>query len=56
VLYTLGPAGGLVGGWLGASIGLRATLWVTAVGFAVSLVPIYVSPIPSLRELPPAPD
>jgi MFS family permease len=56
VLYTLGPVGGLVGGALGASIGLRTTLWVTAVGFAVSLVPIYLSPIPSLRELPAAPD
>lgn len=56
VLYTLGPLGGLVAGALGASIGLRATLWVTAAGFAISLVPIYVSPIPSLRKLPSSPD
>jgi MFS family permease len=56
VLYTLGPLGGLAGGALGAAIGLRATLWVAATCFAISLVPIYASPIPSLRELPASPD
>jgi len=54
ILYTLGPLGGIVGGALGATIGLRATLLVAAVGFVLTLIPILVSPIPSLPELPPA--
>lgn len=54
ILYTLGPLGGIVGGILGATIGLRATLLVAAVGFVLTLIPILLSPIPSLRELPPA--
>lgn len=54
ILYTLGPLGGIVGGLLGATIGLRATLLVAAAGFVLTLVPILVSPIPSLRELPTA--
>jgi MFS family permease len=55
VLYTLGPLGGIVGGILGATIGLRNTLWVVAVGFALTLTPLLLSPIPTLRELPPPP-
>jgi hypothetical protein len=55
VLYTLGPLGGIAGGILGVEIGLRNTLWVVAAGFAFSLTPLLLSPIPSLRELPPPP-
>jgi MFS family permease len=55
VLYTLGPLGGIVGGLLGSTIGLRNTLWVAAVGFVFTLTPLIFSPIPSLRELPPPP-
>jgi MFS family permease len=53
VVYTLGPLGGIVGGVLGATIGLRNTLWVAAVGFALTLTPLLLSPIPSLKVLPP---
>jgi MFS family permease len=55
VLYTLGPLGGIVGGLLGGTIGLRNTLWVAAAGFALTLTPILLSPIPTLRELPQPP-
>ena len=55
VLYTGGSLGAITAGLLGATIGLRNTLWVAAVGFALSLTPLLLSPIPTLRELPPPP-
>jgi MFS family permease len=55
VLYTGGSLGALVAGLLGSTIGLRNTLWVAAVCFALTLTPIVLSPIASLRELPAPP-
>ena len=55
VLYTGGSLGAIAAGLLGSTIGLRNTLWVAAVGFALPLAPLLLSPIPPLRELPPPP-
>ncbi len=55
VLYTGGSLGAIAAGLLGSTIGLRSTLWVAAVGFALTLIPLLLSPIPTLRELPPPP-
>lgn len=55
VLYTGGALGAIAAGLLGSTIGLRNTLWVAAVGFALTLTPLLLSPIPTLRELPPPP-
>lgn len=55
VLYTGGSLGAIAAGLLGSTIGLRNTLWVAAVGFAITLTPLLLSPIPTLRELPPSP-
>jgi MFS family permease len=55
VLYTGGSLGAITAGLLGSTIGLRNTLWVAAVGFALTLIPLLLSPIPTLRELPPPP-
>ena len=55
VLYTGGALGAIAAGLLGSTIGLRNTLWVAAVGFALTLTPLLLSPIPALRELPPPP-
>ncbi|MGW5847592.1 MFS transporter [Streptomyces sp. NPDC055254] len=46
------PVGALLGGWLGDLIGLRATLFVTAAGFAVSLLLVAFSPVGRLTALP----
>jgi MFS family permease len=46
------PLGGLVGGLLGGLVGLKAALWLGAIGYAFSIVPILLSPIPRLRTLP----
>jgi MFS family permease len=55
VLYTGGSLGAIAAGLLGSTIGLRNTLWVAAVGFALTLIPLLLSPIPTLRELPAPP-
>jgi MFS family permease len=55
-LYGAIPLGALAGGFLGGAIGLRPTLLVAGVGFFVALLPIVLSPIPRLAELPPAAD
>jgi MFS family permease len=55
-LYGAIPLGALAGGFLGGAIGLRPTLFVAGAGFFVALLPIVLSPIPRLAELPPAAD
>jgi MFS family permease len=47
------PAGGLIGGTLAATLGLRTTLIVGAAISAVSFVPLLLSPARHLRELAP---
>jgi predicted MFS family arabinose efflux permease len=46
------PVGSLVGGALGGWIGLRPTLWVAAVGTALSSLPVVVSPLWRMRMMP----
>jgi MFS family permease len=46
------PLGSLTGGTLAATIGLRPTLFVGAIGAFSSVLPIALSPIRSLREFP----
>jgi hypothetical protein len=46
---------GLAAGGLGTVIGLHATLWVAAIGYAATVIPILASPVPRLRALPRGP-
>jgi hypothetical protein len=46
------PIGGFLGGALGAVFGLRATLWVSAVGQGAAFLWLLPSPIPKMREIP----
>lgn len=46
------PLGGVLGGVLGEAIGVRATLFVAAVGGSLAAVPVLLSPLPTMRELP----
>lgn len=48
------PIGALLGGILGARIGIRETLILTATGFCLSALWIAFSPIAKLREMPAA--
>jgi len=46
--------GAIVGGWLGATFGLRETILVGSAGIAVAALPLLFSPIRNLRALPTA--
>ena len=46
------PVGALVGGVLGGLIGLQATIWVGAIGAFLGFLPVLLSPVRSLREIP----
>jgi MFS family permease len=46
------PLGGLVGGALGSTVGVREALWIGAVGTALAFLPAFVSPLRRMRELP----
>jgi predicted MFS family arabinose efflux permease len=46
------PLGALVGGVLGDVIGIRATMWVGAIGVLLSPLPVLLSPLRKLRDLP----
>jgi MFS family permease len=56
VNYGVRPLGALLGGALGAAIGLRPTLWIAAAGTLTGVLWLLPSPLPGLRRLPdPAP-
>jgi MFS family permease len=46
------PLGSLAGGALASTIGLHGTLIVSAVGATLAILPIWFSPIRTLREIP----
>ena len=48
------PIGALIGGVLGGVIGLQATIWVGAIGSFVGFLPVLLSPVRSLKEIPPS--
>ena len=49
------PLGGLLGGGLGTLIGVRPTLWVASAGMALAFLPVFLSPLRGMRELPGVP-
>jgi MFS family permease len=52
VVWGVIPLGSLTGGGLAAWIGLRPTLFVGAMGSAFAFLPLLLSPVRSLREIP----
>jgi MFS family permease len=52
VVWGVVPLGGLVGGALASWIGLRATLFVGAIGGTLAFLPILLSPVRSIGEMP----
>jgi MFS family permease len=46
------PIGGFLGGVFGALFGLRATLWISAIGQAAAFLWLLPSPIPKMRDIP----
>lgn len=52
VNYGVRPLGTITGGLLGASIGLRPTLWIATAGACAGVLWLLPSPVMKLRELP----
>jgi MFS family permease len=46
------PLGGLLGGVLGETIGVRPALWVAAIGGSLAFLPVFLSPLRTMRKLP----
>ncbi|HEX5015481.1 MAG TPA: MFS transporter [Candidatus Limnocylindrales bacterium] len=46
------PIGAIVGGFLGGLIGLHETIWVAAIGGLFVFLPVLLSPVRSIREMP----
>ena len=49
------PVGAALGGWVGASFGVQACLWLALAGFGVQAAVISASAVRTLRHLPAAP-
>jgi MFS family permease len=52
VVWGVLPLGALLGGLLATTIGLRATLWIAGIGGSLSWLPIALSPVRSLVDVP----
>lgn len=52
VVWGVGPIGGLTGGALAEGIGIRGTVWVTLAAQTTSVLPILLSPLRTLRDIP----
>jgi hypothetical protein len=52
IVFGTMPLGGLLGGVLGDWLGVVPTLWVAAVGGLVSALPVVLSPLLRMADLP----
>jgi MFS family permease len=50
------PIGAFLGGLLGNTIGLRPTLWVSAIGSFLPFLPVLFSPVRTLERIPQPPE
>ncbi|MFD2418760.1 MFS transporter [Amycolatopsis pigmentata] len=56
VVWGIGPIGGLTGGALGEWIGVRGTVWVTLGTQIVAVLPVLLSPLRTMRDIPVEPN
>jgi len=52
LVYGTMPLGGLAGGALGAWLGVLPTLWIAALGSILAFLPVLLSPLRTMRDLP----
>ena len=56
IVWGTVPLGGLLGGFLGTHLGVVPTLWVGVAGSALACLPVVLSPLVRMRDLPGRPD
>ncbi|WP_018255876.1 MFS transporter [Salinispora mooreana] len=54
VNYGIRPVGALIGGVLGAAIGVRSALWIASIGALLGVFWVVFSPLRTMRKLPEA--
>jgi len=52
LVFGIYAIGSLLGGVLGELLGARTTLWIAAVGCSLSFLPVLLSPLRNMRDLP----
>ena len=52
LVWGTSPLGALLGGVLGQLLGPREALWVAAIGGVIPVIPLLLSPLRTMRELP----
>ena len=52
IVWGVMPIGSLLGGAIASTIDLRAAIWIGAVGMSFAFLPVLLSPVRSLREMP----
>ncbi|NLF05586.1 MAG: MFS transporter [Actinomycetales bacterium] len=52
IVWGVIPVGSLLGGWFGTALGVVPTLWIAVVGSALAALPVLLSPLIRMRELP----
>lgn len=55
IVWGTTPFGALLGGWIGHSWGVLPALWVAAGGAVLAALPVLLSPLLRMRDLPGAP-
>ena len=52
VVWGVIPLGSLLAGWLGSTVGMQASLWISLAGTVLGAAPVVLSPLTGMRELP----
>ncbi|MET0937678.1 MAG: MFS transporter [Gaiellaceae bacterium] len=52
IVWGVMPLGMLVGGFIASAFDLRAAIWVGAIGISFAFLPVLLSPVRTLREMP----
>jgi len=52
IVWGVIPLGALTGGAIASAIDLRAAIWVGAIGMSLAFLPVLLSPVRTLREMP----
>ena len=52
IVWGCQPIGALAGGALGATLGIPTVLWITVVGTGLAALPVVLSPLITMREMP----